>query len=117
MIICSQVLMEIVEILHCGEDEDIEQVARTSKQISFACDCFSLSLINSYLHFACLQLLIFIHLILDALLFLLLFYWLYSFINKTIVHINSYLREILRRSSELFTEYPASLLGFDLPSS
>ena len=34
----------IVEILHSVEGKDVEQVARTSKQISRVCDCLSLSL-------------------------------------------------------------------------
>ena len=34
----------IVEILHSGEGRDVEQVARTSKQISRVCDCRSLPL-------------------------------------------------------------------------
>ena len=34
----------IVKILQCGEGEDVEQVARTSKQFSCICDCSSLSL-------------------------------------------------------------------------
>ena len=33
----------LVEILHSGEGEDIEQVARISKQIFCVCDCLSLS--------------------------------------------------------------------------
>ena len=34
----------IVEILHSSEGGDVEQVARTSKQISRVCDCLSLPL-------------------------------------------------------------------------
>ena len=34
----------IVEILHSCKDEDVEQVARTSKQISHICGCLSISL-------------------------------------------------------------------------
>ena len=33
----------IVKILHNGEGEDVEKVARTSKQFSRVCDCLSLS--------------------------------------------------------------------------
>ena len=33
----------LMEILHCGEGGDVEQVARTSKQFSCVCDCSSLS--------------------------------------------------------------------------
>ena len=33
----------LVKILHCGEGRNVEQVARTSKQISHICDCSSLS--------------------------------------------------------------------------
>ena len=33
----------MVEIFHCGEDGDVEQAARTLKQISRVCDCSSLS--------------------------------------------------------------------------
>ena len=35
--------MIIVEIPHCGEGGDVEQVAQTSKQFSRVCDCSSLS--------------------------------------------------------------------------
>ena len=38
----------IVEILHCGEGGDVNQVARTSKQISHFCDCLSLFLTCVY---------------------------------------------------------------------
>jgi len=33
----------IVEIFHCDEDGDVEQVARTSKEIYRVCDCSFLS--------------------------------------------------------------------------
>ena len=33
----------IMEILHSGEGGDVEQVTRTSKQISRVCECLSLS--------------------------------------------------------------------------
>jgi len=34
----------IVEILHSSKGGDVEKVARTTKQISHVCDCFSLPL-------------------------------------------------------------------------
>jgi len=43
----------IVKILYCGEDGDVEQVARISKQFSHVCDCSSLSLsTHLYLYLA-----------------------------------------------------------------
>ena len=39
----------IVKILHCSEGENVEQVARISKQFSRVCDCSSLSL-STYLY-------------------------------------------------------------------
>ena len=39
----------IVEIFHCGEGGDVEQVTRTSKQISRVCGCLSLSYLCLYL--------------------------------------------------------------------
>ena len=45
----------IVKILYCGEDRDVEQVARTSKQFSHVCDCSSLSLsLFVFIYLACL---------------------------------------------------------------
>ena len=41
----------LVEILHCGEGGDVEQVAQISKQFSLVCDFFSLySLVFNILH-------------------------------------------------------------------
>ena len=48
----------LVEILHSGEGGDVEQVVRTSKQISHVCGCLSLplSLVFIYLaYFYCLH--------------------------------------------------------------
>ena len=40
----------LVEILHSGEGEDVEQVDQTSKQFSRVCDCFSLPLSLTYVY-------------------------------------------------------------------
>ena len=43
----------IVKILYSGECWGIEKVARTSKQISHACDCLSLPLSLVFIYLAC----------------------------------------------------------------
>ena len=43
----------IVEILHCSEGRDVEQVARISKQISRICECLSLPLSLVFKYLAC----------------------------------------------------------------
>ena len=43
----------IVEILHSGEGGDVEQVARTSKQISRVCDYLFLPLSLVFIYLAC----------------------------------------------------------------
>ena len=43
----------IVEILHSGEGGDVEQVTRTSKQISHVCDCLSFPLSFVFIYLTC----------------------------------------------------------------
>jgi len=58
----------LVKIFYCGEGEDVEQVARTSKQFSRVCDCSSLSLSLNSLVFNILH--VFIILIFICLIFI-----------------------------------------------
>ena len=81
----------IVKIFYCGESEDVEQVSRILKQIFHVCDCLSL-LFNILHYYNCLSLC------------LILFYVLALILTKKVIeHLNSYLREITRRSSGPFT--------------
>jgi len=92
-------------ILHCDEGGDAEQVARTSTTILYLCNWLMFNLSLTLLFYFIVKI-------------YLLFYYSHKFIGlnsicikKVIAHLNSYLRRIIRRSSEPFTRYTASLLG------
>ena len=92
-------------ILHCGEGGDVEQVAPISITILYLCNWLAFDLSNSYSF-------IFLHKYTCYFYSSLKIICLNSlYTKKAIVHLNSYLRGITRKSSELFMGYTTSFLG------
>ena len=86
----------IVEILHSREGVDVEQVARTSKQISRACNCLflSLSLSLMFIYLACFYclyshmldiLVLYWYTCLGYLISCMLFYWSYPYMLDIVI--------------------------------
>ena len=85
------------EILLCGKDGDVEQVARISKQFSRVSDCSIFSqLYSTYLclYISCLLAHNYLSFMLDIVCILTLVW-----IKRLLKHLNSYSRWIIRRSS------------------